>query len=341
MTGNRGSQQETSVSPCPFHLETPSRKYYGQKMNISGSETPQGETDRTLLDFSRHLRVERSLAAHTIRNYLSDIGQFMEFWNNRRPGHSLGELTYQDLRAFLAERHRLNCKTSIARKLAALRTFCKFLTRQGLLSHNIAALAPTPKLEARLPKFLTIDEVFHLLEQTWGQTVLAVRDRAILELFYSGGLRVAELVGLNLDNLDLPQHLAKVRGKGGKERLVIIGSQALQTLNSYLLVRRELITPDSPVSGREAVFLNYRGGRLTSRSVARLVEKWALKAGLGQPLSPHGLRHTFATHLLEGKADLRAVQELLGHAQLSTTQKYLHVNLDYLMEVYDKAHPRK
>ncbi len=150
-----------------------------------------------------------------------------------------------------------------------------------MLTHNLAALAPTPKLESPLPKFLTIDEVFHLLEQTAGQTVLDLRDRAILELFYSGGLRVAELVGLNLDDLDLTQHLAKVLGKGGKERMVMVGSQAYQTLSLYLQVRRELLTPDSPASGREAVFLNYRGGRLTTRSVARLVEKWALKAGSG------------------------------------------------------------
>ncbi len=291
-------------------------------------------------DFGRHLQVERSLSPHTVRNYLSDVRQLVEFLNSRTPRVSLEAMTYQDLRAFLAARHTINRKTSVARKLAALRTFCNFLVRRGVLSHNLAALAPTPKLDQPLPKFLTIDEVFHLLEQTAGQTVLDMRDRAILELFYSGGLRVAELVGLNLEDLDLTQHLARVRGKGGKERLVMVGSQAFQALSLYLQVRRELLTPDSPASGREAVFLNYLGGRLTTRSVARLVEKWALKAGLSQPLSPHGLRHTFATHLLEGKADLRAVQEMLGHAQLSTTQKYLHTNLDYLMEVYDKAHPR-
>jgi integrase/recombinase XerC len=299
------------------------------------------EVEQILANFGRHLQVERSLSPHTVRNYLSDIGQFVEFLQGRTPPVSLEALTYQDLRAYLSARHKINRKTSVARKLAALRTFCKFLVRQGAMSHNIAALAPTPKLESPLPKFLTIDEVFHLLEQTAGQTVLDLRDRAILELFYSGGVRVAELVGLNLGDLDLTQHLAKVRGKGGKERMVMVGSQACHALSLYLQVRRELLTPDSPASGKDAVFLNYRGGRLTTRSVARLVEKWALKAGLGQPLSPHGLRHTFATHLLEGKADLRAVQELLGHAQLSTTQKYLHVNLDYLMEVYDKAHPRK
>jgi integrase/recombinase XerC len=296
--------------------------------------------EQIIADFGRHLQVERSLSPHTVRNYLSDVRQLFEYLNGRTPPVALEAMTYQDLRGFLAVRHSLNTKTSVARKLAALRTFCTYLVRRKVLPHNLAALAPTPKLENPLPKFLTIDEVFHLLEQTAGQTVLDLRDRAILELFYSAGVRVAELVGLNLADLDLPQHLARVRGKGGKERLVIIGSQAFQALSLYLQVRRELLTPNSPDSGREAVFLNYRGGRLTTRSVARLVEKWALKVGLGQPLSPHGLRHTFATHLLEGKADLRAVQEMLGHAQLSTTQKYLHVNLDYLMEVYDKAHPR-
>ncbi|MBM4287981.1 MAG: tyrosine recombinase XerC [Deltaproteobacteria bacterium] len=297
--------------------------------------------DASLQAFARHLQVERSLSPHTVRNYLSDVRQFIEFLSTRQPPRSLAALTYQDLRAYLAARRQINRKTSVARKLAALRTFCTFLVRRGVLPHNIAALAPTPKLESHLPKFLTIDEVFHLLEQTSGYTALELRDRAILEVLYSGGLRVAELVGLNLQDLDLAQQLAKVRGKGGKERLVIIGPQAHQALTLYLRVRRELLTPDSPASGQDAVFLNHRGGRLTTRSVARLVEKWALKTGLGQPLSPHGLRHTFATHLLEGKADLRAVQELLGHAQLSTTQKYLHVNLDFLMEVYDKAHPRK
>jgi integrase/recombinase XerC len=298
------------------------------------------ELEKIMADFERHLRVERSLSPHTVRNYLSDIEQFAAFLISRTPPVKLKALTYQDLRAYLAIRHQINRKTSVARKLAALRTFCKFLVRQGVLPHNLAALAPTPKQGQHLPKFLTIDEVFHLLEQTAGQTVLDLRDRAILELFYSGGLRVAELVGLDLEDLDLTQRRAKVRGKGGKERMVMVGSQALQALNFYLQVRRELLTPDAPESGREAVFLNYRGGRLTTRSVARLVEKRALQAGLGQSLSPHGLRHTFATHLLEGKADLRAVQEMLGHSQLSTTQKYLHVNLDYLMEVYDKAHPR-
>ncbi|OPX19842.1 MAG: hypothetical protein BZ151_07280 [Desulfobacca sp. 4484_104] len=293
-----------------------------------------------LEDFIRHLNIERHLSPHTIRNYQSDLRQFLEFLDSMKPPRTLANLTYQDLRAFLAHRHRLNQKVSVARKLAALRTFCKYLVRQGVLSQNLAALAPGPKLDNHLPRFLTIDEVFHLLEEVSGATVLELRDRAILEVFYSGGLRVSELVNLNLAEVDLEHRRVRVRGKGGKERLAVLGEPARRALVAYLERRPELYLKQPGESEPPAVFLNYRGGRLTTRSVARLVEKWARQAGLLQPLTPHGLRHTFATHLLEGKADLRAVQELLGHAQLSSTQRYLHINLDYLMEVYDRAHPR-
>lgn len=292
-------------------------------------------------EFIRHLKIERHLSPHTLRNYYSDLKQFRQFLEGLDPPRRLEDLTYQDLRAFLAHRHRFNQKISVARKLAALRTFCKYLVRQGILSQNLAALAPSPKLASHLPRFLTIDEVFHLLEQVSGATVLQLRDRAILEVFYSGGLRVSELVGLNVADLDLTFRMAKVRGKGSKERLVILGKPARLALASYLERRPELCLKPPVESREEALFLNYRGGRLTTRSVRRLVEKWARQAGLAQSLTPHGLRHTFATHLLEGRADLRAVQELLGHAQLSSTQRYLHVNLDYLMEVYDRAHPRR
>jgi len=291
-------------------------------------------------EFMRHLQIERGLSPHTLRNYRSDIKQFLTFLEQQEPPRALPELTYPDLRAYLTQRQRLNQKVTVARKLAALRTFCAFLVRQGRLPHNLAALAPTPKLGSSLPRFLTVDEVFHLLEVTSGADSLALRDRAILEVFYSGGLRVAELVGLDLADLDFEDHTVRVRGKGGKERLGVLGAPARRALLAYVERRPELQAHQPPEERTPAVFLNARGGRLTTRSVARLVEKWARQAGLGQSLSPHGLRHTFATHLLEGKADLRAVQELLGHAQLSTTQRYLHVNLDYLMEVYDKAHPR-
>ncbi|MBW1918162.1 MAG: tyrosine recombinase XerC [Deltaproteobacteria bacterium] len=293
-----------------------------------------------LEDFIRYLKIERHLSPHTIRNYQSDLKQFLEFLEGRQPPRTLATLNYQDLRAFLAYRHRLNQKVSVARKLAALRTFCKYLVRRGCLSQNLAALAPGPKLDRHLPRFLTIDEVFHLLEQAPGATVLELRDQAILEVFYSGGLRVSELVSLDLADVDLEHRLLRVQGKGGKERLAVLGDPAQRALAVYLERRLELLMKQPEECRQEAVFLNYRGGRLTTRSVARLVEKWARQAGLLQPLTPHGLRHTFATHLLEGKADLRAVQELLGHAQLSSTQRYLHINLDYLMEVYDRAHPR-
>lgn len=293
-----------------------------------------------LADFLRHLQIERHLSPHTIRNYHSDLKQFLKFLQGLEPPRRLSDLTYQDLRAFLAHRRRVNRKVTVARKLAALRTFCKYLVRRGVLSQNLAALAPSPKLATHLPRFLSIDEVFHLLEQVAGNTVLELRDRAILEVFYSSGVRVSELVGLDLADLNLEQQVLRVRGKGGKTRLAVLGGQARQSLIAYLEQRAELCLKLPEEARPAAVFLNHRGGRLSARSVARLVEKWAQRAGLSQPLSPHGLRHTFATHLLEGRADLRAVQELLGHARLSSTQRYLHVNLDYLMEVYDRAHPR-
>ncbi|MFP3868689.1 MAG: tyrosine recombinase XerC [Desulfobacteraceae bacterium] len=291
-------------------------------------------------DFIRHLKIERHLSPHTVRNYQSDLKQFLQFLEGREPPRGLADLTYRDLRAFLAHRHRLNQKVSVARKLATLRTFCKYLVRQGVLTQNLAALAPGPKLDRHLPRFLTIDEVFHLLQQVSAATVLELRDRAILEVFYSSGLRVSELVNLDLADVDLEHRLVRVQGKGGKERLAVLGDPARRALAAYLERRAELVVKQPQECRPEAVFLNYRGGRLTTRSVARLVEKWARQAGLLQSLTPHGLRHTFATHLLEGKADLRAVQELLGHAQLSSTQRYLHINLDHLMEVYDRAHPR-
>lgn len=289
--------------------------------------------------FRQHLAVERALSPHTVRNYLSDIRQFLTFLRQRHGQVDLGRLTYEDLRGFLTARHRVNQKSSLARKLAALRTFCRYLVRQQLLPHNLAALAPSPRQRQPLPKLLSIDEVFHLLERACGTTVLALRDHAILEVLYSTGMRVSELVGLDLPDLDLQQRWARVRGKGNKERLVVLGPPAVRALQLYLQARPELVRRGAQEP--EAVFLNRDGGRLSCRSVARLVASRAREAGLAQPLSPHMLRHTCATHLLEGKADLRAVQELLGHARLSTTQRYLHVNLDYLLEVYDKTHPRK
>ena len=289
--------------------------------------------------FLQYLRVERQMSPHTLRNYTLDLSQFLEFIGQTRGEGSLKDVTYQDLRAFLAHSLKGRRKTTVARKLSALRTFFKYLQRQGVAAKNPARLAPSPKLEKPLPHFLTVDEVFHLLgqpgEDTWG----AARDRAILEVFYAGGLRLAELARLRLKDLDLDAGVVRVWGKGAKERLAFLGNAARQALAAYLPYRQRLLK-ESGLDEEAALFLNPRGGRLSTRGVARVVARWSRQAGLSQALTPHGLRHSFATHLLEGQADLRAVQELLGHASISTTGRYLHLNLDYLMEEYDRTHPR-
>jgi integrase/recombinase XerC len=292
-----------------------------------------------LEDFLQYLRVERQMSPHTLRNYALDISQFLEFLQEGRDHVDLRKVTYPDLRAFLADSLKERRKSTVARKLSALRTFFKYLQRQGAVEVNQAKLAPSPKLEKHLPHFLSVDETFHLLETTAGDDFGACRDRAVLEVFYGGGLRLSELAGLSLSDLDLAQGVLRVWGKGSKERLAFLGQPAKAALKEYLPRRRALVE-HSRTPAQAALFVNQRGGRLSSRSVARLVEKWAQVAGLSQALTPHGLRHSFATHLLEGKADLRTVQELLGHSSISTTAHYTHLNLDYLMEEYDKAHPR-
>jgi integrase/recombinase XerC len=290
--------------------------------------------------FLQYLRVERQLSPHTLRNYCLDLRQFLEFWEEQQPGLSLQAATYRHLRPFLARIMKSCRKTTAARKLSTLRTFFKYLQRQGVVESNPARLAPTPKLEKTLPHFLTVDEAFHLLEMPQGPgNFLLRRDRAILEIFYASGLRLSELAGLAMEHLDLEAGVIKVWGKGAKERLAFLGKPAREALAAYLPYRRVLLRR---FQAREsALFLNRRGGPLSSRGVARVVATWARKAGLPGGLSPHGLRHSFATHLLEGGADLRTVQELLGHASISSTQRYLHLNLDYLLEEYDRTHPRK
>ena len=292
-----------------------------------------------LEDFLRYLQVERQMSPHTLRNYRSDLAQFLEFLAAGPDAAALEEVNYQQVRAFLAHSLKGRGKTTVARKLSALRTFFKYLQRQGVLTQNPAKLAPSPKVGKSLPHFLTVDEAFHLLGQAKGEAFGGRRDRAILEVFYAGGLRLSELAGLNLGDLDRKEGVVRVWGKGAKERLAFLGDAARAALAAYLPLREGLLSQRGH-QGERALFLNFRGGRLSSRGVARVVEKWARLAGLSQALTPHGLRHSFATHLLEGKADLRAVQELLGHASISSTQRYLHLNLDYMMEEYDKAHPR-
>jgi len=291
-------------------------------------------------EFLGYLRAERHLSEHTLRNYAQDVSQFLEFWEKNQPGQSLSLATYRQVRSFLATNLKGKSKATMARRLSGLRTFFKYLQRRGVLEENPARLAPTPKADKPLPRFLTVDEVFHLLDKVGGETSFrSRRDRAILELFYSAGLRLSELAGLNLENLDMKEGQMRVWGKGAKERLAFLGKPARAALETYLSERQHFLQKKG--LSTPALFINNRGTRLSSRGVARVVARWCRLAGLPGNLTPHGLRHSFATHLLEGQADLRAVQELLGHASISSTQRYLHTNLDYLMEEYDRTHPRR
>jgi integrase/recombinase XerC len=292
-----------------------------------------------LEDFLRYLRVERQMSPHTLRNYRVDLSQFLEFCAQHREGLAVEQVTYQDLRAFLAAALKKNRKTTVARKLSALRTFFKYLQRLGVASQNPAKLAPSPKLEKVLPNYLSVDEAFHLLAGPKEDDFGTCRDKAILEVFYGGGLRLSELAGLNLADMDLASGVLRVWGKGSKERLAFLGEPAKGALTSYLPLRQRWLAQQG-TGAETALFVNSRGRRLSTRGVARVVAKWVRKSGLSPGLPHHGLRPSFATHLLEGQADLRAVQELLGHASISTTGRYTHLNLDYLMEEYDKAHPR-
>lgn len=294
--------------------------------------------EQALEDFLTYLRVERQLSPHTVRNYAADLRAFLSFWEEQYPGQPLELATYRQLRPYLAQVARGRRKTTLARKLASLRTFFTFLQRQGRLESNPAALAPTPKLDKPLPRFLTVDEVVQLLGRPQGGDFAQVRDQAILEVFYAGGLRLSELAGLTLTDVDLARGVLKVMGKGAKERLAFLGRPARQVLAAYLPLREALLARRGMATS--ALFLNRQGRPLSARGVARIVAARARQAGVPGGLNPHALRHSFATHLLEGGADLRAVQELLGHASISSTQRYLHLDLDHLMAEYDRTHPR-
>jgi len=284
--------------------------------------------------FIQYLRAERNASPHTLEAYDRDLQQFASFIR-KEFGETLriDQITHLHIRRYLASVHRSLAKSSVGRKLAAIRSLFRFLLRRGILEKNPAELVSSPKREKKLPFHLDIDEVTTLIEAPDAITPLSIRDRAILETLYSSGLRVSELTGLNIGGADLVAGSVKVLGKGGKERIVPLGSKAVKALEEYLELRgsRELNAP---------LFLNYRGGRLTRRSVARIVDRYMIHLETMKKASPHTIRHTFATHLLEGGADLRAIQEMLGHASLSTTQKYTHVSIDRLLEVYDKAHPK-
>lgn len=290
--------------------------------------------DQQIQQFIAYLQTERDVSPHTLAAYRSDLAQLLVFALREKGADvSAGDVDHLFLRRYLAGLSKDTKKSSIGRKLAAIRSFFRFLLRRGAIARNPAELIATPKKEQRLPFHLDIDQATSLMETPNDDEKYALRDRAILELLYSSGLRVSELTALDIGELDLSSGMVRVTGKGGKERIVPVGSRALEALSDYLGQRK-----DNTV-GR-ALFLNTRGGRINRRSVARIVDAHVLKIAAFKRISPHTLRHTFATHMLEGGADLRAIQELLGHASLSTTQKYTHVSIDRLMEVYDKAHPK-
>lgn len=284
--------------------------------------------------FRDYLVTERNVSPHTSQAYQRDLDQFRLFAiREKGDGVSAQDVDLLLLRRFLVQLSRSVTKCSIGRKLAAIRSFFRFLVRRGILETNPAELVATPRKEQTLPFHLDIDQVTTLMEAPQEDLRHSVRDRAILELFYSSGLRVSELTGLDYANMDLANGMVRVSGKGGKERIVPVGSRALLALSRYLDLRGDC-APATPL------FLNSRGSRINRRSVTRIIDTHVLNIAAFKHISPHTLRHTFATHMLEGGADLRAIQELLGHASLSTTQKYTHVGLDRLMEVYDKAHPK-
>lgn len=295
--------------------------------------------EKQIDDFNRWLDVEKGYSANTLDGYRRDLHEFLA----TLPAEiSTGEITSNHVRHFVVGLYDKNSSASVCRKLSALRTFFKFLHRQKVIISDPLTDIAGPKLSRKIPAFLTVDEVFQLLETPTQKDRFMLRDKAIMELLYSTGIRVAELVSRNLSDLDFASEVLSVRGKGNKERLAPVGRQAKEAVSQWLVQRQQLIE-QRVKRGREAethaLFLNGRGGRLTARSVERLVRSYGERAALSQTVTPHALRHSFATHLLEMGADLRSVQELLGHSSLSSTQRYTHLNLDHLNEVYDKAHP--
>ncbi|MCF6158609.1 MAG: tyrosine recombinase XerC [wastewater metagenome] len=279
-----------------------------------------------------HIEHDKNFSPQTIRAYQNDLNQYLSFLVGERC-NDLGGITRLLLRKFLAFlKGQDYSKATISRKLISIRSLYKFLCREGVLEYNPIEDMRTPKLDKKLPEFMSVNDTEVLLNQPDLDSPLSVRDRAIMETLYSTGIRVSELVGIDVTDIDFLNGSVKVRGKGKKERLMPIGNHALQAIQSYLKKRKD--------TDNKALFLNNRGGRLTDRSVARMLDKYVKKAGLSKRISPHTFRHSFATHLLDNGADLRSVQELLGHANLSTTQIYTHVTTERLKQVYDKTHPR-
>jgi integrase/recombinase XerC len=314
--------------------------------------------DAHVRDFLQYLQLNRNTSAHTVAAYGSDLAQFVAFAaaHDKKPAARLtpADLDLALIRAFMGELHRQGqSRASVARKLSTLRSFGRFLRREGLIESDPASLAVAPKREIKVPAHLSIEEMTRLLESPDASTPLGRRDRAILELFYASGLRLSELVGLDMEDVNLSARIVRVAGKGGKERLVPFNTSTLKAMKAWYQDRALLRLNKSQVTSQKSqvtrgararaddpLFVNARGGRLMGRSVQRLVGRYVKSCSTRFGISPHALRHSFATHLLEQGADLRAIQELLGHVLLSTTQRYTHVNAAQLLEVYRHAHPR-
>ena len=284
--------------------------------------------NRYVEKFIAYLEIEKNYSPHTLSNYKADLEEFFVYLGET----AIERVDYFHLRRYLGSLRGKNLRTrSVARKLSSLRSFFKFLFREGLVKKNPSTLLMTPKLEKKLPQFLSEADAARLVDAVAGEDEPSLRDRAILESLYSTGMRVSELVSLNLDRVDFISNIVKVEGKGKKERLLPIGDTALKAVKQYVDTRKHK---------SEAVFLNHHGRRLTDRSVRNILNKYILKASIQGHMSPHALRHSFATHLLNAGADLRSVQELLGHVNLSTTQIYTHMTTEKLKHIYNKAHPR-
>lgn len=294
--------------------------------------------------YLNHLRYERDASPHTLRNYASDLYQFHHYLTTTdegdpRPEPAPEQIDNLTIREFLGKLYQQqNRKSSVARKLASLRSFMKYLAGQGIIPANPARIVSSPKQEKRLPDYLSNAAAAELVEAPSRATNLGLRDLAILELLYATGMRVSELVGLDMEALDLEGGFVRVLGKGRKERIIPFGTKASAAIRAYLEVRSEL--QSAPTASEDAVFLNFRGGRLTTRGVAGIVNRHVARLAQRLRVHPHTLRHTFATHMLNAGADLRSIQELLGHESLSTTQKYTHVSTDHLVRVYRSCHPR-
>jgi integrase/recombinase XerC len=289
--------------------------------------------------FLQYLRIERNASPLTLKSYAEDFESLYDYFRDRNGGvPEPDQITVVQLRGYVAYMHECQySKSTMARRLACIRSFFKYCSREGIVAANPARALRTPRAGRKLPHFLTNEQVAKLLEAPPANQPMGLRDRAILETLYSAGLRVSELVSLNVGDWDRDNDIVRVMGKGRKERIAPIGSYAAKALLRWLEARQA--NPEAPIAHRNAMFLNKSGRRLTTRSVGRMLEKYLKLTGLDSITTPHTLRHTFATHLLDGGADLRSVQELLGHKSLTTTQIYTHVSTKRLRETYEKAHP--